>query len=673
MRIKIKKNKFKLLSILIFFCIFFSFFNLVFCKEEKKIELEDLNNLNDCKNNQNCFINGKKITYDKDKNIWIYNGNHYKFNDRKMYETDRYHISHISEIFYVETEIEVNLFKNTNVKKPSSSTKKLNQMKELNEKSQIINQLVKKIKEEEKISNKQIGEYIKKINNVEFTKQILEDDLSKLNKAKESLKKCNNENCKKTGKENLENLKNNILIKCGDKKSCLEYAGSNLFKSDKVFSSNMLEVIQGTNCEGGFGFNYMWCILTSKETIDGLAQKHVNKILNDAKNENKKIKEEFIIYNEKEEKKKVQCKNNNNEAISYDDCLQEIEDFCQSSENKNCKTNLINQLDKNSYLDTTNYNKNLIEKVLTEMDLNNEELSECEKGNSKKCIKEIEKLDICKNNNNPTKCNILKDSIKSALDKQIIENPSNSLSAWMLLNVDDKAAKNAVEYFDAEKNLLKQWGFDYIGKDIETTICEAEFGGYLDDSDDYLGGSTIYGCTQDDLETDYNTDYKQTCKEVIGDLRAQMSQILPNNHSTLVYSYYLKFPKNIKARYAIGISYKDLKGNKNKTLIEGPIYINDTIEDNENIKRVFRQIDLNFTKEIDLNSTKIGLIAYLGHEIDAQKYLNINMPILIATPTSYDGPDNSDGNQRANLEDDSSSNSNSQNTLENHDLAEIQI
>ncbi len=137
-----------------------------------------------------------------------------------------------------------------------------------------------------------------------------------------------------------------------------------------------------------------------------------------------------------------------------------------------------------------------------------------------------------------------------------------------LMNPDQNALL-ASELFGFESDFsdLPEW----LTEDTASLICLAKIDGYLDTQvesqfEDSAGNSgargiTQYGCSlEDGLEFDpnsgtYQPTVGQPCVEVLADLRAERTPLLPTGEVQITYSYYLKSPPNVNISYMLYAGY----------------------------------------------------------------------------------------------------------------------
>ncbi|MEC8338979.1 MAG: hypothetical protein VXZ40_00010 [Nanoarchaeota archaeon] len=169
-------------------------------------------------------------------------------------------------------------------------------------------------------------------------------------------------------------------------------------------------------------------------------------------------------------------------------------------------------------------------------------------------------------------CKLLEEELEEKqryTDKEKYVETSTAFDVIAALMNPDQNALLASELFGFESDFsdLPQW----LTEDTASLICLAKIDGYLDtqvesqfkDSAGNSGarGITQYGCSlEDGLEFDPNTrTYQPTaglpCVEVLADLRAERTPLLPTGEVQITYSYYLKSPLNVNISYMLYAGY----------------------------------------------------------------------------------------------------------------------
>ncbi len=154
-------------------------------------------------------------------------------------------------------------------------------------------------------------------------------------------------------------------------------------------------------------------------------------------------------------------------------------------------------------------------------------------------------------------------------DKEKYVETSTAFDVIAALMNPDQNALLASELFGFESDFsdLPEW----LTEDTASLICLAKIDGYLDTQvesqfEDSAGNSgargiTQYGCSlEDGLEFDpnsgtYQPTVGQPCVEVLADLRAERTPLLPTGEVQITYSYYLKSPPNVNISYMLYAGY----------------------------------------------------------------------------------------------------------------------
>ncbi|MEC8339209.1 MAG: hypothetical protein VXZ40_01180 [Nanoarchaeota archaeon] len=169
-------------------------------------------------------------------------------------------------------------------------------------------------------------------------------------------------------------------------------------------------------------------------------------------------------------------------------------------------------------------------------------------------------------------CKLLEEELEEKqryTDKERYVETSTAFDVIAALMNPDQNALLASELFGFESDFsdLPEW----LTEDTASLICLAKIDGYLDTQvesqfEDSAGNSgargiTQYGCSlEDGLEFDPNSGtYQPTvglpCVEVLADLRAERTPLLPNGDVQITYSYYLKSPPNVNISYMLYTGY----------------------------------------------------------------------------------------------------------------------
>jgi hypothetical protein len=241
-----------------------------------------------------------------------------------------------------------------------------------------------------------------------------------------------------------------------------------------------------------------------------------------------------------------------------------------------------------------------------------------------------------------------------------------------LMNPDQQAVSASRLFgFEADYSKLPQW----LTEDTASLICLAKIDGYLDTQletqfEDGVGNSgargiTQYGCSiEKELEFDPNSgEYVQAegqpCVEVLADLRAERTPILPNGEVQITYSGYLRAPPTTNISYMIYAVY--LEENKsNPTLEPLFVYSNGTLnprqinagQDESFYNTIRIPLEGELKTPIAEEGVKVLLQSYFSGGSEPQEYVNIITPAYEITAASYRDP----LGQRTATEDPSNSN-----------------
>lgn len=177
----------------------------------------------------------------------------------------------------------------------------------------------------------------------------------------------------------------------------------------------------------------------------------------------------------------------------------------------------------------------------------------CIDGTIDDCINEVEDYSCTTTDVN---CDDLKKLVllggDVAENKQIVEESYLGMFLNAITNYDQNAKKFANKVFGTQDklNLLDEDSF--LAQSFSSSICKAKVLGYLD--------------KRDDMETGLNSNNggiaRYNGQETILFLKAQRSQVTPDNKFMLTYNTYLK--PEIDVKYVIAIKYKDKDTNTYK-------------------------------------------------------------------------------------------------------------
>jgi hypothetical protein len=114
---------------------------------------------------------------------------------------------------------------------------------------------------------------------------------------------------------------------------------------------------------------------------------------------------------------------------------------------------------------------------------------------------------------------------------------------------------------------------DFLKQSFSSRICLSKIEGFFDDKrqNNIQGrdGITAYRRCDDENSASETVN----CVENYLDLRAQMTQIMPNGKFYLTFSYYIKSPQDYGYNYLIGGSFIDKNGVKQKFLVKNLTYL----------------------------------------------------------------------------------------------------
>ena len=206
-------------------------------------------------------------------------------------------------------------------------------------------------------------------------------------------------------------------------------------------------------------------------------------------------------------------------------------------------------------------------------------------------------------------------------------------------NPDNEALKTAKMFgFENDYSYLPT----FLKETVPSQVCLDKIEGYMDKEIENNGGITTYGCTEYDIEA----DPKNKCLEVLGDLRAQRSEITPDNKTVITYSYYLKGQGS--GNFKLSVKYVQ-NGNFVEYIIdEGGVTGKDLDkkESEKNQASVSKGYDsiilpLNNTEGIEPNSFTINLQA---------PNLDMTYPIVIISASTLSSTLQNNGNSAGNAQ-----------------------
>jgi len=256
----------------------------------------------------------------------------------------------------------------------------------------------------------------------------------------------------------------------------------------------------------------------------------------------------------------------------------------------------------------------------------------------------------CKDNAHKDDCKIIKSNFDTAKGASEIKSSAAYVIAAGIFN-PDQSALDAARLFGVEANYNNVPKF--LRETFTSQICEAKIDGYLDKTINQGGGQTAYGSCSEVLDpTQPNVDRSQ-CIQVIGDIRAQRTQITPDKKTQITYSAFIRAPQTGDIKVIVAISYLTSNGILKKKLISNNI---STISKN-GVKNFYEHVALpiNLTKsQVKSNSFKINLLAI---NPDRSVYVKLSTPIILQTfddrtasvyQENLNGAGNTQGNNQAN-------------------------
>ncbi|MCA9459783.1 MAG: hypothetical protein KC550_04515, partial [Nanoarchaeota archaeon] len=113
----------------------------------------------------------------------------------------------------------------------------------------------------------------------------------------------------------------------------------------------------------------------------------------------------------------------------------------------------------------------------------------------------------------------------------------------------------------------------FLKESFPSQMCMGKIEGYLDKTETESGGLTKYGCDNEDYVSKYDEQTKKfeqvgnpNCIKVMVDLRAQRTQITPDEEVAISYSYFLRAPSGVDLRVILALTYMD-NGVRKKDLL----------------------------------------------------------------------------------------------------------
>jgi hypothetical protein len=260
------------------------------------------------------------------------------------------------------------------------------------------------------------------------------------------------------------------------------------------------------------------------------------------------------------------------------------------------------------------------------------------------------------------RCKLIKEEVDEVERYSKKETYTETSTAFDVISVimnpdQDAVLASKLFGFEADYSKLPQW----LTEDTASLICLAKIDGYLDtqletQSEDDVGnqgarGVTQYGCSiEREDEFDGNTgEYVPTagqpCVEVLADLRAERTQILPNDEVRITYSGYLRAPPTTNISYMLYAVYRE-ENNSNPTLEPLFVYTNGTLnpktltagQDDSFYNTIRIPEDGTLKTPIGAEGVKIFLQSWFSEGSTPEEYVNIITPAYKITASSYRDP-----------------------------------
>lgn len=410
-----------------------------------------------------------------------------------------------------------------------------------------------------------------------------------------------------------------------------------------------LAKVQGTDCDGFFGS--MWCSITDGQNTKENYLSGLENSLIGLKSSYSVVPAGNIILGEESktlgyfgkdiEGVTVDCKG---ESVNncYTANLDKFEAYCKKNDVKDCSGTFKSQLTQRASItsDTKEtLNVNLYINYLTtlqEAGITGIDIDKCKDANICAEVAKAAVDLVCEDGAwmNP-------DCIKAIAGQKAIEqHEQHSYSIGMtsllgaLTQSDPKALAAAKTFFGAEADYSS---LGKLGKEFSAGICEAKVEGYLDKTVKNSGSATKYGCL-DNPDWEEN-DPSNPCLDVIVDLRAKRTEIMPDNFTAISFSYYIHSPLDEDIRFIVAMSYI-ANGKKEKELL-----LNTTKVEADSVSSDLHNFDIELTSQ-DASDFKIAITAFYGDSTTV--YENIGTNIILATAEAYySGDGNTAGNEES--------------------------
>lgn len=211
---------------------------------------------------------------------------------------------------------------------------------------------------------------------------------------------------------------------------------------------------------------------------------------------------------------------------------------------------------------------------------------------------------------------IVRDIVRAQSSNELIEVGSVYYFVEGLLNPDQMGV-NAARLFGFEANYADLPPF--IRDDLGTSMCIGKINGYLDKDVEANRGVTRYEVTN-------------TSRDILitGDIRAQRTEITPDNKTAITYSYFIRAPEDFSLTYLLALSYIDGSGNQKVSILEPqPLPAGESSSGFDNIA-----ITVDDPETVERDSFRIGLLGV--KEGTQTTHLSLIYPIiLISSGDSY--------------------------------------
>lgn len=285
--------------------------------------------------------------------------------------------------------------------------------------------------------------------------------------------------------------------------------------------------------------------------------------------------------------------------------------------------NILSKVNKNSKLDFDAKNEERAKKFFENIEGNNDikkKLSPCKTNLiSKECKTAIESYKKnCKSNDDVCNQNLEYYNLASK-QTEIKTSPAYLIASGMLN--PSYTATQAARLFGFSSNYNRVP--DFLRKTFPSQICEAKISGYLDKTVNNDGGQTKYGSCNEVLDPRNPNIDPGKCIQVIGDVRAQRTEITPDKKTDITYSAFIRAPDDNSVKYIVAFSYKLKNGNIKKEVLTKNI----SSVSKGDTKDIYQSLNLplNYTKsEVYPNSFKVYLLVI---NPDKSIYLFLTSPI----------------------------------------------